>query len=1163
MNSDAERYAQLFEVLTRARGLSGAQRDAYLADACGSDDALRAQVMKLLAAGTDDGADDAFADKNVEQVRQELEGLVDRTESPWLPEKIGEYTVIRQLGQGGMGVVYEALQESPRRRVAIKLLHPMHATVDRLRRFRHEAEVLGSLQHSGIAPIFEAGTYDIGRGPQPFFAMELVQGVDIRTHCDRENLDRAQRIELLARVADAVQYAHDRGVIHRDLKPDNVLIDEHGCPRILDFGIARASSHSAALSTIVTEEGQLVGTLAYMAPEQLSGSVESISPQVDVYALGVLGFELLVGRIPREIEDLSISQAIMLLAGSDPPRASTFDVSLRGDVETILGKALESECPRRYATAGALAADLRRHLGNEPIQARPPTRIYLALKFTRRHRALVGGTVATLFTLIVGVIVSLMFAGRANEQRDQALKSKNEAVNGLLQSTQILLDAGRGRDAAAQLALVPGASRGVAWRLLDRAVPVVLDAPVGVWRFTDDEHLVGVGDDRVLLYSLVENGVVRELFRGMGFVGVDGAAPCGMAVAHTADEVLLLDLLGEEILERSPHRSVFRADGGGQYRHPEVSDDGLTVLWYSSGTSAELRVAGKVVREIRALSFGEAAHLGPDGRFLVENRSDGVTVSDVASGATRLRHPIEPGDEVSGYPVRGGVLLHSGPDHESQDANVRRVWRRIAIPDDATKDDGLEEDSLDGGKPELQVTDLFSSGFVAPSSMESHYSFSYTKDGRFVAVQRDAGAFLGDTESGMALEFKPLTTDPSGRRGHLAFEGKVAASVEFCPSGRRFATTSGYEQTMIFELDSRENDASFDQRVVTLRGHAAQQYGGEGTDGGIRSGWIFHLAVSNDGSLIASAAPLDQWIRVWDARTGACIARLKREVFAPENWQALMAFSPDDHRLVVTTPHNGRAVSLVDWNLLTGDIAVPARLPLREVRHVELLDAFIETLAPVGRVRLSQHAQMMGSCALVGALPQSSNLPRPVEGKRWRYVPGVEEGFMIMSVHPSSARVAVLRNKTAIREGQLKVLDATSGEVRVERDIAFSPCCCAYSPDGSVIAIGTKDGRVLLYETEFHTQQLEWRAHTGDPFEYVQSIAWTPDGTRLVTASGDATVKVWDTRTRAASLLEEDQWASLRGKMESRDDLLESLGGMNGMEREAARVELIRRAHPR
>ena len=440
MSLEGEQYERIHSILSVARELRGDDLERYLDAECGDDAALRARILELIDAGRDEEAPDAFSTRALEEARAGLEGVLAPPRPDWLPERIGDYTVRRQIGRGGMGVVYEAEQASPARRVAIKLLHPLDATPERLRRLEREVALLGRLQHPGIAQIYEAATYDVGRGSQPFFAMELVDGVDIRTFCERSGLDARQRLELLAAVADAVQYAHERGVIHRDLKPDNVLVDERGRPRILDFGIAHANKRSTDLSSLRTADGQLMGTLAYMAPEQLSDDAHEVSPRVDVFALGVLGFELLLGRLPREIADLPLPQAIALLAREEPLRAGQLDTRFRGDVETILGKALEAEPSRRYASAAAFGADIRRYLDNQPIHAHPPSTVYLIGKFVRRHRALVAGTLATLTVALLGAFVATHYAFDAMERASELEQKSNDILRlSLLQDYEDLM----------------------------------------------------------------------------------------------------------------------------------------------------------------------------------------------------------------------------------------------------------------------------------------------------------------------------------------------------------------------------------------------------------------------------------------------------------------------------------------------------------------------------------------------------------------------------------------------------------------------------------------------------------------------------------------------------------------------------------------------------
>jgi serine/threonine protein kinase/WD40 repeat protein len=1151
---DAEHYARVTEILAGARECQGDALAAYLDGACGEDTPLRAEVLELLALARDDaGERDAFGEQVISNARLALEAVVDSATDTWLPEVIGTYRIVRQIGRGGMGIVYEATQQSPKRSVAIKLLHPIHATPDRLRRFRREAEMLGRLQHPGIAQVIEASTYDIGHGAQPFFAMELVDGIDIRTHCDRAGLDQRARIELLAEVADAVDHAHRHGVVHRDLKPDNVLVDSRGRPRVLDFGIAHVTGDTP-WSTMMTQQGQLVGTLGYMAPEQLTAAASEVTPSVDVYSLGVLGYELLTRRLPCGVADQPVSKAIAMLATSEAPPASRFEPSLRGDLDTILGKALEADPARRYASAAALADDLRRFLRHEPIRARPPSRTYLIRKFTRRHRTLVGGALATLFTLVAGTVTAIVFAQQARHQRDLAVTNESRATNSLLQSAQVLIDAGRGRDAVTQLRVVPKAARGVAWRLLDRAVPFVVEERHEHWRFLDDEHLVTCSTDCVLVYSLLEHRTTRKLFAGAGITALAPGAGGAVLGARTAEEMLLLDLAQERVLERSPvHVARWTYALGSAEEHfvrfPEASEDGRTILWYTSDREAEVRVDGVVVRVVADLGANEALHLGPDGRFLVVNLHNEVSVSDVASGAVRFRHAFGPGVGAWGFPVCGGVLLHSA--REGLQADTRRVWRRF---------------DLNSDQATLEPVDPFASGFASPTNLR--HGLSYSSDGRVIAVTPEGGGIIGsfvaDPTTGRPLSFPALTNENAGTEGFIRGADDVVAAATVSPSGIRIVRHGGYAETTVVELDPRGLPDA-EQRVMTLRGHS-DLAGNPGT------GWIYHLAVSHDGSLIASAAPRDPRIRVWDARSGELVATLQRDCgnwgdLNPGSWQALMAFRADDNHLLVTTPYGGRGLCIVDWNLLTGEVALPAAPLPADTNHLLLLDRFVEVQAPKDKERLNQSVQMENDLAMVvydPPTPGLSGAAPPAEGTRWRYAPGGAQGAVGLSVHPRLSQAAVAQQAGGrTRVGLLTVVDTRSGEVVVRREFPHTPMGSAYSPDGSVLAIGTNLGDVLLFETEHYTQQLCWRAHQGDPFSYVYSLAWTPDGTRLVTVSGDETVRIWDTRTRVASRLAEDCWAKLRTTMAGRSDLSQAFASMRGDEREAARVERILRAHPR
>lgn len=419
-----DRHDRIGELFLAAGKLDAEERAAFLARECAGDDELRAEVESLLA--HDDDALHARAGAAIVREARELEP----PDGAALPDEIGGYRVLRRIGQGGMGVVYEAEQAEPLRRVALKVIRPGFVTEATLRRFRYEAQVLGWLDHPGIARVYEAGTEDDGDGPQPWFAMELVEGEPLNRWTERHAPDLRARLALLAQICDAVHHAHQKGVIHRDLKPANVLVDAKGQPKVLDFGVARVTDHDLGTSTLQTLEGELIGTLPYMSPEQIEADPSKLDVRSDVYALGVVAYELLSGRLPHDLESRRIAAAARAIVEDEPSTLGALDPRLRGDVETIVGKAIEKDVTRRYASAEELASDIRRHLGDEPIQARPPSAVYQLRKFARRNRGLVGGAVAAVLVLIAATAVSvelLLETRDALEVAEDATDDANDA----------------------------------------------------------------------------------------------------------------------------------------------------------------------------------------------------------------------------------------------------------------------------------------------------------------------------------------------------------------------------------------------------------------------------------------------------------------------------------------------------------------------------------------------------------------------------------------------------------------------------------------------------------------------------------------------------------------------------------------------------------------
>lgn len=430
------------------------QREAALSAHCGSDLALRSFVAELLQ------RDSRAAPDLLERVRLRP--------PPDAPHTVGRYRILGRIGEGGMGVVYEAVQESPQRHVAVKLIRNGLISGEALRRFRREGELLGQLEHPGIARIYEAGTADVAapgwRQPeQPFLALELVHGEPLVASAARRGLAIPARLELVAQVCDIVQYAHQKGVIHRDLKPANILLDTDGQPRILDFGVGRAAHPGPDTFTAHTEAGQLLGTLAYMSPEQLSGDPRAVDTRSDIYALGVIAYELLCGRTPLELAGRPLPEAIRILAENEPPRPGSLRPELRGDIDAILSRALEKRPERRYSSAAEFAADIRRHLRHEAVLARPPSALYQFRKFARRNRALVAVAGLAFAALVAGLAGVAIFAWRERAQAEQtrSAAARAEAVTRFLREMLAAADprAVRGRDVSVRQVLDAAAQR--------------------------------------------------------------------------------------------------------------------------------------------------------------------------------------------------------------------------------------------------------------------------------------------------------------------------------------------------------------------------------------------------------------------------------------------------------------------------------------------------------------------------------------------------------------------------------------------------------------------------------------------------------------------------------------------------------------------------------
>lgn len=1016
------------------------------------------------------------------------------------PEHIDAYRIVRRIGAGGMGTVYEAEQDEPRRRVALKILRA-DADPDVLRRFELEAEVLGSLHHPGIAQVYALGRFRSPGGTLPYLALEYIHGVTLNEFVEREGLDQRQRMELLVEVCSAVQHAHQHGVIHRDLKPANILVEEDGRPKVLDFGVSRVVREGQPARTALTQTGHLLGTLAYMSPEQARGE-RTIDTRTDVYSLGVIAFELLSGRWPHEVAKLPVLEALQTIQEKTAPRLETVDPSLRGDLSIIVAKALAPEPERRYASAAAFGDELTRYLTDQPITARPPTLAYQLSRFVRRNKALVASVAVAFVGLVVGLILALVARAEEAHQRSLAeqrtVEAQQAAYAATVQAAMVYGSSGDVHSAQRRLQATPPERRSWEWDYLAAALEdefayYAMDLQLGPGP--------AVSPDRGHALFAVDRETLR-LFDLAAETWTDYAVgqPLPSAIALLDDQrsflasdrgrIQLRDLRGE----RAPRPICTTGD---DVRFIEAAPDGRHAVVFSLAQKADghpvciLDLESlAVVRRLKGFPWLACANLSPDASLLVGGAREGaVLVADVATGQRRHTfegHTIWPsstlfspsGRRLASSGADGTIRLWSLPDGRQERVlgPFQDVPSAIAFhADDHTLFSGHQGGRIRRWNLETGACEWMTAGSKSRPNLAKVMRV-VVRDDRVYAIAHDG------------VHVRPAREPLTSVLYHRGSRSPYVYDAEFSPGGRHLASSGWDGKVRIWDTATRRLVAALDCPANAFWAH-----------------------YSPDGRRLLVCA--QRWysahtILLWDLATLTELGTLDIRTNTP---------------CALFVPHSGRIVLGVDTQLWVAD---PDTLEVHDKRG---MPERVSSLALSADGRRIAAGLSDGRCVVLDA-----------EGLRTIHeLQAHEAAIEAVRFSPDSRRLA-----TGAGDATIRVWDVESGRERLRIDTPEGREFFAlrFTSDGRRILSGSRYATIRIWDADSGREVLQLRGHAS----YVHGLDFSPDGRILASASGDNSVRLWDARPLNERVRERDRVLAaernVRGRVAEMFDELQTLG---------------------